>query len=525
VVILLGRFTVFLTFWDWGIVVAAWLTALVPKLNTPLAFLLGWLLACLGVCALLSLWLKKWRVAAAVTLILALVWIVGTFRYAQGTAVPETIAFAFEIFGIPPIIGSTLIMIVLTIGVLVLPALWFLQPTLGPTVTLVWLMLWLMLTFGLRERGAGAVLIFSLAASCTVFLLGLYVTSGFLLPLPGKEHRGKVFGFWRAYLMRANFPSYVVMDEPYEEDKVEQRISGNMFNEYAPGPGFVLSDCDHAVAISDGIKFKGVQEPGVIFTGYADHIVRTVDLRPQLRVFHVEALTRDGIKIRVLAFTPFKIDSRGRQPRLGEHLPYNKSAAFKAVHAQRVEHEANEKEQCSWDELPPMIARRILQNIISEYDFDSLYGPYQSGGEPPRRIIAREFCKQVAKELEPLGIQLIGGGISDLEPAEPQEVYLKRARSWQAEWTRKITLKRAKGQTEWLRTVERVRAEAQADLILNLGRQLEELSMAGTKINPQETLNLLTSVLDGLTSQHPEMGQLLPKETLETLAELRKVIP
>lgn len=437
------------------------LTALLPGLNILFAALFGWMLAGLSVCLLLYLGLKFKPAAVVMTLMLAIFWGAGLARQVRGE-------------GTLPIAG-------------------------------------------------GVIFLLSLVAGGAVFLRGLYVVSGFLLPLPGKGHRGKIFSFLWDYASHVNFPAYVVVDELHEEDKVEERVPGNPFGRLATSPGFILTGCDHAVAISDGLKFKGVKGPGVIFTGFSDQIVRTIDLRPQLRAFHAEALTKDGIKIRVLAFTPFKIDARGRQPRLGEPLPYNKGAAFRAVHAQKMEHEGGEKKQCAWDDLPRMIAERTLQNIISEYNFDDLYGPYQPGGEPPRKVIAGRFYKQVAAELEPLGIHLIGGGISDLEPANPQ-VYVERVRSWQADWARKIMLKQAEGQTEWLRTVERARAEAQADLILSLGRQLEELSTARTELRPETALSLLVSVLEGLMRQEPTLGRLVPGETLQALLGIRKAI-
>jgi len=408
------------------------------------------------------------------------------------------------------------------LGVCLLLYLWLKFKPVAVVVTLAIAILWLA---GLTRRmqGVGIVLLLSLVAGGAVLLLGLFVVSGFLLPLPDKSHRGKVFNFLRDYMLHANFPAYVVVDELHEEDKVEKRVPGSSFNRFATGPGFILTDCDHAVAISAGIKFKGVQGPGVIFTGFGDQVMRTIDLRPQLRAFPVEALTKDGIKIRVLAFTPFKIDARGRQPRLGEPLPYNKGAAFRAVHAQKIEHEGSEKKQCSWGDLPRMIAERTLQNIISEYNFDDLYGPYQPGGEPPRKAIAERFYEQAAAKLEPLGIQLIGGGISDLEPANPQ-VYVERVRSWQADWARKIMLRQAEGQAKWLRMVERARAEAQADLILNMGRQLEELSAARTELRPEIALNLLVSILDELMRQQPTLGQILPGQTLQVLTGIRAAL-
>jgi len=482
------------------------LTVLLPVLDVLLAALYSWLLAGLGVCLLLSLWLKNRAVATILTLLLGLIWVAVFTRYVQGE-------------GLFP----KVLVILLTLGIPALPALWFSRPLEGMltlTMSSGWLLLWLLLFIRLKEYMAGVILLLSLATTGAVFIGGIYIASGFLLPLSERRHWRTIFNFLRDFAIGVNFPAYVVVDELYEEDKVENRIPGNPFGEITSSPGFVLSGCDHAVAISSGIKFKGVHGPGVTFMRFGDQVVQTIDLRPQLRAFTVDALTKDGIKIKVLAFTPCKIDSRGRKPTLGEPLPYNKSAAFKAVHAQRTEHGGNQTKLRAWYDLPRMIAERTLQNIISAYNFDDLYGPYQPGGVPLRKIIANRFYEQVAAELEPLGIQLIGGGISDLQPADPQ-VYVKRVRSWQTEWTRKITLKQAEGQAEWLRIVERARAEVQTDLIMSLGRQLDELSRTRAEFRPERILKQAVIVLDQLSGQATMKGA-LPDETVQGIIQIRE---
>jgi hypothetical protein len=177
----------------------------------------------------------------------------------------------------------------------------------------------------------------------------------------------------------------------------------------------------------------------------------------------------------------------------------------------------------TWDDLPSLMATRILQNIISEHNFDDLYGPYQAGGRPPRRIIAETFHGQLAEELRPAGIHLIAGAIGNLEPADPQ-VYVERVHNWQAEWARRVTLEQARGQAQRLRIVERARAETQADLILGLGRQLEELSVARTELRPQKVLNQFLTVLEELMMQ-PKLRGLLPRGTKRTLEDMRQAFP
>ena len=504
------------------------LDAFLAVFNTLAAVVYGCLLAGLGACLVLGLWLKVRSAAIAVTALLAVVWVIWLMRYVRGVS-PASLMTA--IFGDdPPVLLSRALVLLLALGIPLLLRLWFLQPlekALATMLSFFWVLLWFLLTVSLREYIAGGVLLLSLAASGAALLAGLYHVSGFLLPVPEGEHRADVFKFVRDFMLHFNFPAYVVVDEVEEEgseaDKVQERVPGNKGSKLALGPGFVLTDCDHAVAISDGLTFKGVQGPGVVLTGRNDQVTQTIDLRPQLRACLVEALTRDGIKIKVGTATICQVEARGRQPRLGESLPYSRGMAFRAIHAQRIEHEGNSTRQGTWDNLPRMMAERIVQDIISEYDFDDLYGPYQPGGEPPRRVISGRLTERLTAELDGLGIHLIGAGVGNLEPADPQ-VYVRRVGSWQADWQRRLTLMEAEGQAEWLRTVERARAEAQADLILNLGRQLEQLGGTRAESRAETVLNQFMVILDELMKRQPVLGHMLPQDIQQNLDDIRRAI-
>lgn len=366
-----------------------------------------------------------------------------------------------------------------------------------------------------------------LLVAAAVVLGGLYAASSFLLPLSDRRDRRKVFGFLWDYLSRSNRPGQTVSDAPGTRGEVQDLVAGDRLSQFARGQGFVLTSCEHVVAISDGLKFKEVSDPGVTFTGFGDQAVESMDLCPQLRGFTVIATTEDGIEVRVQAFLPFRIDAGRRQPQLGEHLPFTKTAVFKAIYAQRVEHEGGggiprETKPCRWDRLPALIGERILRDIISEYTFDGLYGPYQTDGCVPRKAVAKRFCNELRAQLKPLGIQMIGGGIGNLEPADAH-VYVERARNWRSEWQRRIMLKQAEGHAEWLRLVESARAEAQTDLVMDLGRQLETLSTPRTEIPPEKILTLLLRSLENLAMQ-PRMRHLLPSKTKRAMKDIRGVI-
>ncbi|MGB9776839.1 MAG: SPFH domain-containing protein [Anaerolineae bacterium] len=365
------------------------------------------------------------------------------------------------------------------------------------------------------------------------FLIGLFLLGGFLLPFPPPdrslsrperfrrrlgEHL-QVFKILLDVLLEQNYPFWVVTDEPREEDKIEQRGKGDALPTIPPfGTGIILSGCTHAVAVSNGLQFKGTQGPGLFFTGFAERPMRTLDLRPQLRAFTVQGLTRDGIQVNVRAFTPFQIDRGEQPPRLGAPFPYRKSAAFRAVHAQMMALAGSpDHPQHAWDELPQLYGTRILQDILARYDFDDLYR-YDPGEEPPRVRIAREFRERLRAELEPYGIQLIGGGISNLMPVR-EEVLKERVRNWRAEWVRRILVQQAEGQRERLWRIEQARAEAQAHLILTLGEQLAELDRPDTPVTPQKIVDQFLKILEEMTQQ-PMMRRYLPRETPEDLRRL-----
>ncbi len=397
---------------------------------------------------------------------------------------------------------------------------------------LLWLM-WVVFIAPLPSLLKPALLIGELFLFIFAFLIGLFLLGGFLLPFPppdrsvsrGERFRQRLKEHWQVFkilldvLLGQNYPFWMVTDEPREEDKIEQRGKGDALPTIPPfGTGIIISGCTHAVAVSNGLQFKGAQGPGLSFTGFAERPMRTLDLRPQLRAFTVQGLTRDGIQVRVLAFTPFQIDRGEQQPRLGEPLPYRKNAAFRAVHAQMMALPGTpDPSQRPWDELPQLYGTRILQDILSQYDFDDLYR-YDPGQEPPRVRIAREFRERLKAALEPFGIQLIGGGISNLLPVK-EEVLKERVRNWRAEWVRRILVKQAEGQRERLWRIEQARAEAQAHLILALGEQLAELDRPGTPATPEKVLQQFLRILEEMTQQ-PMLRRYLPRETSEDLRRL-----
>ena len=386
--------------------------------------------------------------------------------------------------------------------------------------------LWIL---GGRRHISSLSLIFYLlpvAGAPVFFWVALRLAADVLLPVTDTAGRAHVFSFLKAYVWGSNRPAFVV-DPAAGKERVQKRVSGDQFSKTTNSPGMVLTGCDYAVALSDGFRFKGAHGPGIVFTGRGDQVVQAIDLRPQVRTFRMTGLTKDGIQVTVDAEIAFRLDGGRREPKLDNPLPFNRSAAFKALQAQRVERRIARRvpgtaEQAEWDDLPRIRGEHLLRNIVSKLAFDDLYDPHQPRGKPPRRKIAQDFEDHLTADLDSLGIQVISARLGNLEPDDP-EVYLRRAHNWEADWTRRITRRQAQGQAERLQILERARADTRADLILDLGRQLEELTESSADLDAETVLNRFLVLVEELTTQ-PQLRQVLPKRTMELLSDVRKAV-
>jgi hypothetical protein len=271
--------------------------------------------------------------------------------------------------------------------------------------------------------------------SLVLFWSTLGLLSQYLLPLKDNSQWIKAFRSLISFSLGTSHPYYAL-----EDREIVERVSGTPFGLLLAGPGIILGGPAHAPIIWDGVKFKAIAEPGLAFTGKREMVYQTADLRPQLRSFPVEAITKDGIRVRVLTFFPFKLHAGGKGPALKKSFPYSEESVNKALRQQPVE----QGEKHPWDELARIVATRILRRILGEYRFDELCAPtFDEEGrlldhrQDPRLRIKARLVEEVRQELEPCGIEVIGGGIGNLMPVDG-DVIQERTEAWRVEWRRKI---------------------------------------------------------------------------------------
>jgi regulator of protease activity HflC (stomatin/prohibitin superfamily) len=364
---------------------------------------------------------------------------------------------------------------------------------------------------GIWAGGAIGLLIVTLP-SLAVFWGTLYGISRNLLPIAENGQAGSAFRALLTYSLGTNYPYYVVEDhEPVE------RASGNPYQRYFSGPGIVLTDAAHAPIIWDGLKFRRVSEPGLSFTERFETIYQVVDLRPQLRSFHVEAVTKDGIRVRVETSIPFKLRAGSAKPHLGSAFPFDAASIFRAAWKQPVE----QGQQRAWDEIVPIAATRLLRKIIGQYDLDDLcarFDPVQD----PRREIETALMRELRRQVRDSGIEVIGGRIGNLAPVNGG-IIDRRIDAWRADWERHIMETVGEGQANAIFELERAHTQAQASLI----SAIRDIVKKRPEIDP-EVLTKMAALrfVEALeeTASSPQVREALPSDATETIDYLRRAL-
>jgi regulator of protease activity HflC (stomatin/prohibitin superfamily) len=276
------------------------------------------------------------------------------------------------------------------------------------------------------------------------------------------------------FILGTNYPYYFVD----KNGQLEKRVDGNPFLQFFAGPGIVYTDCSHGAYVSDSLSNNRVFEPGLNFSGTFDQPPRLIDLRPQLRTFTVEALTKDDITIRVDLFVHFKIDTGHQVAKLGHPFPISQKAVYLAVTSDLIERmgKQDKDKKHTWDDrLVCLIATPIVQDIISGYTVAEL-----CGSADPRVKIAEAMVEKVTNALQPLGLKVISGGIDNLVPQDKLAVE-ERLDNWRAEWERRNIPKQI-GPDKHTYLLELERAKTEAELIKRLAKVARESGKSGNSL-------------------------------------------
>lgn len=345
-----------------------------------------------------------------------------------------------------------------------------------PVLIILWFEYVLACWIGYLVAGRIGFLLITLPAQVLLGAL-LYFVSWTILPTQDPKQRNQVFRSLLTFNLGTQYPYYVIEDwrnrSTLGQKKPEPRVPGNPYGEEFAGPGIILNRCDQAAVTSAGGKFV-IHPPGLTFTEKFQTMYTDVDLRVQHRVLNVEAETKDGIKVTVLGFLPHRIQSEQKVPELEQAYPYDEDTVKRVIANAIVEHDwkgtpegvADNIKTIPWNEQVKLKAAAIIKDIIANYTCNELHQP----GDP-RVDIANQFSSRMKAAMEPFGIEMMGGGISNI--FVPDKVHDQRIKSWEAKWEEKIEVAVGKAEAEVEQELCQVEGEVRTELL----QQLTEILM------------------------------------------------
>jgi regulator of protease activity HflC (stomatin/prohibitin superfamily) len=342
-----------------------------------------------------------------------------------------------------------------------------------------------------------------------VFYWGwLALVSVFLLPIELKH--------WRQWLLAARaFLSFVRgVNHPYfgydeKTNELEERFGGNIMTK--TGVGIILMRPEHAVVLHSGPKLTRVEGGDVVFTRRLERPLQMVDLRTHVvAVRDVNAVTKDGIGVKLHVFVPCRIDPAGAPSQPERLYPFNPSTVFRVVREQNVA----ERENRSWPDFVAQKAEKAVRDIISTYVLDRLFVAEDEYGIP-RNEIKDRIRDRVKAEMNDAGIEVLGVGMANIEPderpgsmvqgGEAEEVHLsvteQRLASWQAEWRRRAAEREARSEAEAIRILEQARAQVFTELIKAVEEGFRELAKDAATPHDVIALSFVNAVEQMLASR------------------------
>jgi hypothetical protein len=333
-------------------------------------------------------------------------------------------------------------------------------------------------------------------------------------------------------------PSWAV-----EDGEIKTRVKGNSF--FGVGPGWLMTEPENLVVIKGGTDIKRIVGPGVLFTKPAESPHQVIDLRNQIRLTRVDARTQDGIEVNLPISSLFRIDPGYKTITLEdlenqESWPYrNQRDIYQIVFYEEVDPTGKtplEAHQARpWDDIPLKAAINRVKQVIPEYSLEQLYSIVpESGtidpvtgkiipetGNLTRTAIGAAVRETVKATVEPLGFQILGGGIGNkITPTNP-DVIKQRVETWKASWISKVMDWETDAQIQNLKDFSRIRSDARVELLSQI---LEQTSM---KLEDRENASRYVAyhLLENLLhlARNSQVKELLPETALPTLTQLQQL--
>ena len=290
------------------------------------------------------------------------------------------------------------------------------------------------------------------------------------------------------------------------------------------GPGWIMTEANNAVVLKGRSEIRRIVGPGGIFTQADEIVYEILDLRQQVRSTQLQAITRDGIQVRLQIAVVFQIQPGHHTLHFDHPWPYAREGVWHIVFAAEVNPEGRTPLDAHlsrpWSDIPLEVAHSILKQTIINYTLDELYGTLDQSSSP-RQEIGMHTRAKLAAMLAPKGFHIVSCGIGTITPVDAA-VTAQRIKTWQAHWIRQLMTWQGAAQAQRFEHFAAIQNRARVDLLSHF----IEATHAGVQEDaPATTWNLVAyNLLENMEqlAREPEIQTFLPETALPALTELRQ---
>ncbi len=337
-------------------------------------------------------------------------------------------------------------------------------------------------------------------------------------------------------------------------------VGAGSLHDRVGGRALVIVYNDSAVVVEKGGQLVHVTGPVFGFLKRFERFWEVVDLRHQRWPFTVGAMTKEGIPVACDADITFKIDDRFTDEKgnvrtkapvtiadsmtvdaaidaelakagIGKPLPYTDTAVFKAATSIWVRiRQPNHSEQLrKWTGRVLMSeVEGALRGILFQYRLDELMRPSGPGRKHPRKEIQEKLERKLRDTLtvqNKIGARVLRVDLGQIDVDrgdEEKKISAQWRDVWQAGWEQRAAESQTEGEVE-LGRLQAAQAQARAETLLLLADAIRPY--AGHQ-DERSAYTLSTRFVDTLwqISSSPEIRDLIPPETMQTLDELETML-
>lgn len=290
-----------------------------------------------------------------------------------------------------------------------------------------------------------------------------------------------------AYLFGVQFPFWVARGKATRE--FETRIKGDPTNDFGR-PGVVWTWPHQVVGLSKGVEFNKVDGPGTIFTKVFENPIALIDLRTQLRISTIDAVTQDGMHVPAVLLVAFAIDrekwpkegwSRAHFAQMRHHFagtsdldhsegsyPYSSGRVHSVISKSSINCSCADGERADvcWDEWAVKQVEQAAREVLIQRSLDELWRPRNDDlGVSALDEMAMAIKDLAAPRLEEVGIQLFGTRIVNFAFDKDSPVRAQNIKTWSTYWEQQITEAHADAEAIYRAEIEKAHAFSKSVLL------------------------------------------------------------